>query len=104
MSGENFAADPDALRRSGQRFDALAARIDQIAREVNEIATAYPDAGGDGAYRKTFDKTYAPSVEEAQNFMGILSTAVEDFGDGTVAAADTFDDTDAAASTHSRRG
>lgn len=103
MSDKNFAADPDALRRSGQRFAALEARVDQIANDVNTIATAYPDAGGDGEFRKNFDKSYVPSVVEAQTFMSDLSSSVEDFGDKTVTAADVFDDADSDATTHSRR-
>lgn len=100
MSTENFAADPEALARSGKRFAALNARVDRIKRDVDEIATGHPNAAGDGDYRKSFDQNYIPLVVEAQKYMDVLSDAIEGFGDDTVAAAAAFDNADSNASSN----
>ncbi len=103
MSNENFAADPEGLGRSGKRFSALKARVEQLERDVNNIAVGYPDAAGDGEYRKSFDKSYVPMVVKAQEYMTKLSGSVDEFGDDTVSAAEVFSDTDTDATSNARR-
>jgi len=103
MSGERFAADPDALRGSGRGLAELRTRVEQLASDVNNIAVGYPDAAGDGDYRAQFNMKYVPLEQNALTFMEKLSDAVENVGSGATAAADIFEGADSDATDHARR-
>ncbi|TPW77905.1 hypothetical protein [Schumannella soli] len=102
MSDDRFAADPDRMKESGRRLLNLQSRVRQLASTVEQLQTRYPDAGGDGDFRKSYDTNYVPAADAAKEFMTQLSTTVEDVADGTTTVARSFAETEDSATLESR--
>jgi uncharacterized protein YukE len=102
MSDERFAADPDRLRASARRLSALQSRVRSLSSTIDQLTTRYPDAGGDGDFRQSYDTNYVPAAGAAKDFMEQLSTSVEEVADGTSTISRTFEDTEDAATRESR--
>lgn len=102
MSAEPFAADPDRLRQSARRLRALQSRVQGLSSTVDQLATRYPDAAGDGDFKESYDKNYVPGAAAAKEFMTALSTSVEEIAGDTATVAREFAATDDTATRESR--
>jgi hypothetical protein len=102
MSDERFAADPDRMQESGRRLLNLQSRVRRLSSTVEQLATRYPDAGGDGDFRQSYDTNYVPSADAAKDFMTQLSSSVEEVAEGTRTVARSFAETDSSATLESR--
>ncbi|WP_295823888.1 hypothetical protein [uncultured Microbacterium sp.] len=103
MSADRFAADPDRLRQSARRISDLHGRVQAITATVDQLASRYPDAGGDGDFKESFDGKYVPAAETARAFTAQLSTSVEKLAQDTATVAGDFAEREDVAVRESRR-
>ncbi|MGO2660339.1 hypothetical protein [Mycetocola reblochoni] len=103
MSAERFAADGEQLRRHGARIARIEDRATRLAAQIEQLTGRYPNAGGDGDFRASFDTGYLPAAQASTAFTSSLAGAVDALASDTVTAAETFSDVDADTSAAARR-
>ncbi|WJS89870.1 hypothetical protein [Microbacterium testaceum] len=102
MSDDRFAADPDRMRQSARRISALHSRVRGLSATVEQLASRYPGAAGDGDFKESYDANYVPAAEAARAFTAQLATSVEELAQDTATVAGEFAETENVAVRESR--
>ena len=97
--GAAVVVDPDGLRGTGPRFDAIADGVAAVLRRLGSALDAEGSCWGADEPGTTFGSSYAPAAERARAALALLQAAVTDVGASVRLAAANAEASDGRATT-----
>ncbi len=68
-SGRIFAADPEAVACGAAQIDAIGSLVAEVLTQLNQAASMYVNAGGDGQIGEVIRTKYKPAETDGIGFL-----------------------------------
>jgi len=96
-SGRIFAADPDAVAFGAAQIDAIGSLVADVFTQLNQAASMYVNAGGDGQIGEVIRTKYKPAETDSIGFLKDLGRLLAAHGARTADLSGLLTGVDASA-------